>query len=83
MANGGVIFETLRHKILFSDWNGDPANSDIPPDGPVDLDELERTLPPLSSHPSPAATEIRIEKGIESPLDIFPSTAPVSEEDIW
>ena len=82
MANGGGIFETLRHKILSSDWNGDPANSDIPPDGPVDLDELERTLPPLSSHTAPA-TEIRIEKGIESPLDIFPSTAPVSEEDIW
>ena len=48
----------------------------------MDLEELERTLPPLSSHPAPA-TEIRIEKGIESPLDIFPSTAPVSEEDIW
>ena len=82
-----MFFETLRHKSHFSlasDWNGDPATSDIPPDGPVDLDELERSLPPLSSHPAPAAaTEIRVEKGIESPLDIFPSTAPVSEEDIW
>ena len=76
-----MIFETLIHKILSSDWNGDPADSEIPPDGPVDLDELERTLPP-HSHPAPA-TEIKIEKGIESPLDIFPSTAPVSEEDIW
>ena len=46
------------------------------------MEELERTLPPLSSHPA-AATETRVEKGIESPLDIFPSTAPVSEEDIW
>ena len=51
---------------------------EIPPDGPVDLEELERALPPLQ----PKIAEIKTEKGIESPLEIFP-TAPASEDDIW
>lgn len=60
-----------------SNWN-DEEGGDVPPDGPVDLEELERSLPPLQ----PKITEIKTEKGIESPLEIFP-TAPASEDDIW
>ena len=42
------------------------------------LEELERDLPALQ----PKIAEIKTEKGIESPLEIFP-TAPASEDDIW
>ena len=62
--------------LSLSPWNDD--GDEIPPDGPVDLEELERALPPLQ----PKITEIKAEKGIESPLEIFP-TAPASEDDIW
>ena len=56
---------------------------EIPPDGPVDLEELERNLPPLQpSGRNPKLADIKSEKGIESPLEIFPSAAP-AEEDIW
>lgn len=54
---------------------------EIPPDGPVDLEELERDLPALPTL-QPKIAEIKTEKGIESPLEIFP-TAPASEDDIW
>ena len=68
-----------------SNWNDDAKDDDIPPDGPVDLDELDNNTPvtisPIIHQMN--TTDIKIQKGIESPLDIFPSTAPVSEEDIW
>ena len=51
---------------------------EIPADGPVDLDQLDRDLPPLQ----PKMAQVKTEKGIESPLEIFP-TAPASEDDIW
>ena len=63
--------------------NFDMENSDIPPDGPVDLEELERNLPPLTATTrNPKLADIKSEKGIESPLEIFPSSAP-AEEDTW
>ena len=61
-----------------SQWSGGEGGDSVPPDGPVDLEELERALPPLQ----PKIAEIKTEKGIESPLEIFP-TAPASEDDIW
>ncbi|XP_023334278.1 protein PTHB1 isoform X2 [Eurytemora carolleeae] len=48
---------------------------DIPPDGPVDLEELERNLPPLL----PQSLE---RKNIESPAEIF-ATPAAAEDDIW
>ena len=63
--------------------NFDADRDEIPPDGPVDLEELERDLPPLNpSARNPKLAEIKSEKGIESPLKIFPSSAP-AEEDTW
>ena len=65
--------------LSLTDWReGREGREEIPPDGPVDLEELERALPPLQ----PKIAEIKTEKGIESPLEIFP-TAPASEDDIW
>ena len=70
-----------------SHWNDDVDGGDLP-DGPVDLEELERTMPPLTpmtstANPNIISADIKIEKGIESPLDIFPSSAPITEDDIW
>jgi len=60
---------------------------DVPPDGPVDIDALEDDLPPLPPPPvrAPKLGDIKSEKGIESPLEIFPSPGPTNEqdEDIW
>ena len=60
------------------------GRAEVPADGPVDLEELERGLPPLLPPTrNPKLGDIRSEKGIESPLEIFPSAAPAAEEDIW
>ena len=67
-------------------WSNDDTEhrDDVPPDGPVDLEELERNLPPLQPVINKnISADIKLEKGIESPLEIFPSTAPVHEDDIW
>ena len=66
-------------------WSNDGNGDDVPPDGPVDLEQLERDMPPLTPviNNKTISADIKIEKGIESPLDIFPSTAPVTEDDIW
>merc|ERR1711974_202801 len=60
---------------------------DVPPDGPVDIDALEDDLPPLPPPPTraPKLGDIKSEKGIESPLEIFPTNGPANDqdEDIW
>jgi len=60
---------------------------DVPPDGPVDIDALEDDLPPLPPPPTraPKLGDIKSEKGIESPLEIFPANGPANpqDEDIW
>ena len=75
-----------RPVTSMSRWDDDEGGGqDLPdlPDGPVDLDELGEMMPPLMPVISGVPGDIKIEKGIESPLDIFPSSAPITEDDIW
>ena len=75
-----------RPVTSMSHWDDDEGGGkDLPdlPDGPVDLDELGEMMPPLTPVISAVPGDIKIEKGIESPLDIFPSSAPITEDDIW
>ena len=75
-----------RPVTSLSRWDDDEdGGGGLPdlPDGPVDLDELEEMRPPLAPVISTVPGDIKIEKGIESPLDIFPSSAPITEDDIW
>ena len=75
-----------RPVTSLSRWDDDEdGGGGLPdlPDGPVDLDELGEMRPPLAPVISTVPGDIKIEKGIESPLDIFPSSAPITEDDIW
>ena len=75
-----------RPVTSLSRWDDDEdGGGGLPdlPDGPVDLDELGEMRPPLAPVISTVPGDIKIEKGIESPLDIFPSSAPIAEDDIW
>ena len=75
-----------RPVTSLSRWDDDEdGGGGLPdlPDGPVDLDELEEMRAPLAPVISTVPGDIKIEKGIESPLDIFPSSAPITEDDIW
>ena len=75
-----------RPVTSLSRWDDDEdGGGGLPdlPDGPVDLDELGEIRPPLAPVISTVPGDIKIEKGIESPLDIFPSSAPITEDDIW
>ena len=75
-----------RPVTSLSRWDDDEdGGGGLPdlPDGPVDLDELGEIRPPLAPVISTVPGDIKIEKGIESPLDIFPSSAPIAEDDIW
>ena len=58
---------------------------DVPPDGPVDIDALEDDLLTTPPTRAPKLGDIKSEKGIESPLEIFPAIGPANDqdEDIW
>lgn len=56
--------------------NGGGLDDGIPPDGPVDLDQLERDLPPL------VPVNYKKAAAIESPAQIFP-TPEKTDDDIW
>ena len=72
-----------RPVTALSRWGDEKDGGGDLPDGPVDLDELEGLEPPPAPVISSVPSDIKIEKGIESPLDIFPSSAPITEDDIW
>ena len=74
-----------RPVTSLSRWDDDEGVGDLPdlPDGPVDINELGEMMPPLAPVISAVPGDIKIEKGIESPLDIFPSSAPITEDDTW
>ena len=64
---------STRSRPTTSQALGD-GGGEVPPDGPVDLDQLEKDLPPL--------LPVQYKKAIESPLEIFPTPEKV-DDDIW